>query len=85
VCVQQESAALLLPGLNDAALLQMNTLLGMCASRMEAIPQAKAAFEKALAANERQAVFDPVSTHQYVQLLTRIGEEDAARRITTKS
>jgi len=84
VCVQQETAALLLPGLNDVALLQMNTLLGMCASRMEAIPQAKAAFEGALAANERQAMFDPVSAHQYVQLLSRIGDEDAARRVTTQ-
>ena len=44
ICMQQETAALRLPGLNDVALLQMNTLLGMCASRMEAIPEAKAAF-----------------------------------------
>ena len=84
VCMQQETAALRLPGLNDVALLQMNTLLGMCASRMEAIPEAKAAFEKALAVNARQAVFDAYSAYFYLQLLNRIGEDDAARRVTTQ-
>ena len=84
VCIQQETAALRLPGLNDVALLQMNTLLGMCASRMEAIPEAKAAFEKALAVNARQAVFDAYSAYFYLQLLNRIGEDDAARRVTAQ-
>src|SRR5450432_760300 len=31
ICVAQERAALLLPGLDDEELLQMNTLLGICA------------------------------------------------------
>ena len=34
ICVDQERAALALPGLNDLAALQMNTLLGMCYSRL---------------------------------------------------
>lgn len=34
ICVDQERAALALPGLNDLAELQMNTLLGMCYSRL---------------------------------------------------
>jgi tetratricopeptide (TPR) repeat protein len=84
VCIEQETAALRLPGLNDIALLQMNTLLGMCASRGDAIPEAKAAFEKALAVNARQAVFDAYSAYFYLQLLNRIGEDDAARRVTTQ-
>ena len=84
VCMQEETAALRLPGLNDVALLQMNTLLGMCASRAEAIPEARAAFERALVVNEHLAVFDAVSAYFYLQLLNRIGEEDAARRVTTQ-
>ena len=34
ICVEQEREALALPGLNDLAALQMNTLLGMCYSRL---------------------------------------------------
>ena len=34
ICVQQEREGLGLPGLNDLALLQMHTLLGMCQSRL---------------------------------------------------
>ena len=34
ICVDQERAALALPGLNELAALQMNTLLGMCYSRL---------------------------------------------------
>ena len=35
ICVAQEKAALVLPGLDDDELLQMNTLLGICSGRIE--------------------------------------------------
>jgi predicted Zn-dependent protease len=40
ICVRKEKAVLRSPGLNDLALLQMYTLLGMCQSRLEAIDEA---------------------------------------------
>jgi tetratricopeptide (TPR) repeat protein len=81
ICVQQEREALTLPGLNDLALLQMNTLLGMCESRLEEAEGARKAFQRANEINSRQAVYDPIAAFQYVQFLTRYGDEAAAQQI----
>ena len=78
ICVRNEQAALRTPALNDLALLQMYTLLGMCQSRLEEVENAKAAFLKARAVNLRRPSFDPMAEYQYVQLLTRLGEEKEA-------
>ena len=56
ICVQQEGEALALPGLNDLALLQMNTLLGMCRSRLEEPDGARSAFQRANEVNLRLSV-----------------------------
>ena len=74
VCVDQERAALRLPGLNDLALLQMNTMLGMCASRLEEASIAHAAFQAAHEINERQSSFDPIAAYQYLTFLGRFGD-----------
>jgi len=83
ICVDQERAALALPGLNDLAALQMNTLLGMCYSRLlqeeEAAQGARQAFQRANEINARQAVYDPIAAYQYVQFLTRYGDDAAAQ------
>ncbi len=74
ICAAQEKAAVLLPGLDDAALLQMNTLLGICSSRFEDTEGARAAFRRANAINLRQKTYDPEAAYQYVQFLGRFGE-----------
>ena len=85
MCVEQEREALALPGLNDLAALQMNTLLGMCYSRLlqeeEAARGARLAFERANEINTRQAAYDPIAAFQYVQFLTRNGDDAAAQAI----
>jgi tetratricopeptide (TPR) repeat protein len=85
ICVEQEREALALPGLNDLAALQMNTLLGMCYSRLlqevEAAQGARLAFERANEINARQTAYDPIAAFQYVQFLTRSGDDAAAQAI----
>ena len=77
VCVQQELEASALPGLNDLALLQMHTLLGMCQSRLEDADGARRSFQQANDINLGQAVYDPVAAFQYVQFLTRYADDKA--------
>lgn len=85
ICVDQERAALELPGLTDLAALQMNTLLGMCYSRLlqeaEAAQGARLAFQRANDINARQATYDPIAAWQYVQFLSRDGDDKAALTI----
>ena len=85
ICVEQEREALALPGLNDPAALQINTLLGMCYSRLlqeeEAAQGARLAFQRANEINTRQAAYDPVAAFQYFQFLTRHGDDAAAQKI----
>jgi tetratricopeptide (TPR) repeat protein len=85
ICVEQEREALTLPGLNDLASLQMNTLLGMCYSRLaqegEAAKGARMAFQRANEINARQSTYDPIAAFQYVQFLTRDGDDPAAQAI----
>jgi predicted Zn-dependent protease len=81
ICVQQEREALTLPGLNDLALLQMNTLLGMCQSRLEEADGARSAFQRANKVNLRLRLYDPVAAFQYIQFLTRSGDDAAAQEI----
>jgi tetratricopeptide (TPR) repeat protein len=75
ICPAQERAALRLPGLNDMALLQMNTLLGMCDSHIEDIVGARAAFERADEINLRQKNYDPLAAWRYVGFLALFGED----------
>ena len=70
-----------LPGLNDLALLQMHTLLGMCQSRLEEAEGARSAFQRANEINARQTAYDPIAAFQYVQFLTRYGDDSAAQEI----
>jgi len=75
ICVTQEKAALLLPGLHDEALLQMNTLLGNCSARIEDAEGARVAFRRANAINLRQKSYDPAAAWQYAQFLERFGKD----------
>jgi Tfp pilus assembly protein PilF len=81
ICVQHEREALALPGLNDLAQLQMNTLLGMCESRLEEADEARRAFQRANEINARQATYDPIAAFQFVQFLARYGDDAAAQVI----
>ena len=75
ICVAQEKAALLLPGIDDVTLLKMNTLLGICSGRVEDAAGARAAFRRANALNLRQKTYDPDVAWQYVEFLRRFGED----------
>jgi predicted Zn-dependent protease len=81
ICVAQEKAALLLPGLDDDELLQMNTLLGICSGRVEDAAEARAAFRRANAVNLRQKTYAPEAAWQYVQFLVRFGKDAEVQSI----
>lgn len=74
ICVKNEREALGLPGLNDLALLQMNTLAGMCQSRLNNTAAARASFQAAHKINLRSKQFDAPSAYQYVRFLALSGE-----------
>jgi len=75
ICVAQEKAALLLPGIDGDTLMKMNTLLGICAGKVEDATEARAAFRRANAINLRQKTYDPAVAWQYVEFLRRFGED----------
>ena len=81
ICVAQEKAALLLPGLDDDELLPMNTLLGICSGRIEDAAEARAAFRRANVINLRQKTYSPEVAWQYVQFLVRFGEDAEVQSI----
>lgn len=80
-CAANEQAALALPGLNDAALLQMYTLLGMCQDKLDQPEKAESAFAKALGINRRSKSYDPASAIQFARFLSVSGKEDQARKL----
>jgi tetratricopeptide (TPR) repeat protein len=84
ICAAQEKAAVLLPGLDDAALLQMNVLLGICSSKVEDAAEARSAFRRANAINLRQKTYDPGMAWQYVQFLGRFGEAAEVQAIVAE-
>jgi Tfp pilus assembly protein PilF len=73
ICIQNEREALRLPGLNEVALLQMNTLIGMCQSRLNNTAAARASFRAAHKINLRSKQFDAPSAYQYVRFLSLSG------------
>jgi tetratricopeptide (TPR) repeat protein len=81
ICAEQEREALTLPGLNDLALVQMNTLLGMCHSRLGEAAGARQAFARANDVNGAHTAYDPVAAFHFVQFLARHGDEAAAQAI----
>lgn len=80
-CVEQEKAALLLPGLSDDALVPINTLLGTCSSGIEDAAGARTAFQKANMVNLRRKTYDPDAAWQYVEFLKRYGEDAEVQQI----
>ena len=81
ICVAQEKVAVLLPGLDEDELLQMNTLLGICAGRVEDAVEARAAFRRANAVNLRQKTYSPEAAWQYVEFLERFGKDAEVQSI----
>jgi tetratricopeptide (TPR) repeat protein len=81
ICVEQEKAALLLPGLSDDALVPINTLLGTCSSAVEDAVGARTAFQKANAINLRRKTYDPDAAWQYVEFLKRFGQDPEVHQI----
>src|SRR5262249_46541623 len=81
VCLEHEEAALKMPGLNDLALLQMHTLIGMCAARLQNAGVAKQAFKQANTVNLRMASYDPLAAMQYVRYLSEAGADRELQEI----
>lgn len=80
-CAANERAGLALPGLNDQALLQMNTLLGLCEDKLDHPKEAESAFERAMSINRRSKLFDAASAIQFARFLSISGKEDKARQL----
>jgi tetratricopeptide (TPR) repeat protein len=80
-CAANERAALALPGINDLALLQMHTLLGLCEDKLDHPDSAESAFQKALSINRRLKSFDPASAIQFARFLNVSGKEGPARQL----
>jgi tetratricopeptide (TPR) repeat protein len=80
-CASDERAALALPGLNEQALLQMYTLLGLCEDKLDHAADAESAFLKALGINRRSKSFDPASAIKFARFLIVSGKEDQARQL----
>lgn len=80
-CAENERAALALPGINDLALMQMHTLLGLCEDKLDHPETAENAFQKALNINRKLKSFDPASAIQFARFLNVSGKEDRARQL----
>ena len=80
-CAANERAALALPGLNEQALLQMYTLLGLCEDKLDHPENAESAFQKALNVNRRSKPFDPGSAIQFARFLSISGKQEQARQL----
>lgn len=80
-CAANERTALALPGLNDLALLQMYTLLGLCEDKLDRPAEAESAFSKALVVNRRSKPFDPAAAIQFARFLSVSGKEEQARQL----
>jgi Tfp pilus assembly protein PilF len=80
-CAANERAALALPGLNEQALLQMYTLLGLCEDKLDHPENAESAFQKALNVNRRSKSFDPGSAIQFARFLSISGKQEQARQL----
>ena len=81
ICADQEQAAVKLHGLNDIALLQMYSLLGICLSHLEQTEPADSAFQKALEIDLRQRPFNAAMAYQYIQFLTNHGKTEQAKKV----
>ena len=80
-CAANERTALALPGLDDQALLQMYTLLGLCEDKLDHSENAESAFQKALNVNRRSKSFDPGSAIQFARFLSISGKQEQARQL----
>ena len=81
ICVAQEKAAVLLPGIDDVTLMKMNTQLGICSGPIEDVAGARAAFRRANAINLRQKTYDAAVAWEYVQFLRRFGVDAEVQSI----
>ena len=84
VCADQETAALKLKGLNEAALLQMHTLLAFCENKLGHLEEAQSSFGSAYAIDLRQPSFDPAMAYQYVDFLSKNGNEREAEELAAE-
>jgi len=79
--IEAERRALALSAGNDAARMQICTVLAIAHDKLGHAKQAEQAFAEALDANRRLRSFDPNAALEYVQFLVRQSREQEAQRI----
>jgi len=83
--IEAEQKALALSAGNDAARMQIYTVLAIAQDKLGRAEQAEQAFTEALAANRRLRSFDPNAALEYVQFLVRQSREQEAQRIVDET
>jgi tetratricopeptide (TPR) repeat protein len=78
ICLEEAEKTLSMASGNAAAGLQMNTLIGVAASKLGQPEKADAAFREALAINRQTGLRDPASAFRYVDFLVRQSRNDEA-------
>jgi tetratricopeptide (TPR) repeat protein len=78
LCIAEARKALALPPRNEQASLQLNTLIGIAADKLNRPNDAETAFQESLRSNRRLGLPDSVAAYRYVDfLLKRARDEDA--------
>jgi tetratricopeptide (TPR) repeat protein len=81
LCIREAEAALGLEPRNAIAALQLKTLIGVAADKLDRPAQAEAAFRQALEINRKMGLPDPVAAHRFVDFLAQRGREDEAQPV----
>ncbi len=71
LCLEEAEKTLAMAPGNAAAGLQLNTLIGVAASKLGQPEKAEEAFRKALAYNRKSGLSDPAAAYRYVDFLNR--------------
>ena len=81
LCIDEAQKALALEPGNEAASLQLNTLIGMAADKLSRANHAETAFRRSLKSNENLGFPDPLAAYQYVAFLVKRAREDDAQGV----
>ena len=84
LCLEEAEKTLAMAPGNAAAGLQLNTLIGIAASKLGQPEKAEAAFLKALDYNRRSGLGDPAAAYRYVDFLNREARAEEALKLATE-
>lgn len=81
LCIREAEIALKLAPGNPQAELQLNTLIGVAAEKLDRPGQAEAAFKLSLASNRKLGLAEPLSAFRYVDFLVKRARDDEAQSL----